>query len=330
MTKRRRAIVIILILLTLILGALSIFITVQIQQSQAPGVTGASAASDGCNCSLNGCGNGCWQWNCNSNCNTGANNFRVYLWTCPNSLANNAACGGCGQSNGGSNINSSTARSGTFQVNQCGASQVDIGYDLAPGGIITGACFSFANSCGGGPPPPGPPPPPPPPPPPQASCQGGTCTTDSSCKAPANGGVAVCRNGKCENRDCPAGKTIPGANCDCGVAGRVCGQTCGASVGLCGDGKSTCAFMGRSCSGNEYSNPPTTCIPNSVWAKNPSTGQPNVPGWTAGYQQCGGNTWFQYQGRTPTSAEIQAACDAQNVRTTCYRCTAANTDGNTC
>ena len=149
------------------------------------------------------------------------------------------------------------------------------------------------------------------------------CNQDSDCKTPTGGGVAVCRNNICENRDCPTGKTTFGTICSCGFAGRKCGQTCGANVGLCGDGVSTCAFVGRTCTNNEFSNPPVTCIPNSIFAK-------QVAGWsTEGIFACGGNSWFQYQGRTPTQAEIQAVCDAEiqlkyKCNTNTYTCMQAN------
>lgn len=74
------------------------------------------------------------------------------------------------------------------------------------------------------------------------SC-GESCASDNDCINPSGSGAAtVCRNGTCESAACPAGMTEPGVNCAC-KAGRSCGQTCGTSIGLCNDGRSTCTYI---------------------------------------------------------------------------------------
>lgn len=149
---------------------------------------------------------------------------------------------------------------------------------------------------------------------------GEPCSSDSDCRTTgANGGPVGCRAGICENLACPTGKTIYGANCDCSVAARSCGQTCGASVGLCGDGKSTCRFLtGLTCRGNEFNNA-TVCVPNTLptgWALAKCNNQPN------------GNSYALKNGANPTQADVQTICEP--VRTTCYRCTTGLDDGNAC
>lgn len=75
----------------------------------------------------------------------------------------------------------------------------------------------------------------------RSSC-GGKCTTTADCKPAATTGIEVtCRNGICENAACPAGKTVPGANCACGSL-NACGAPCSDEVGLCQTG-STCGFL---------------------------------------------------------------------------------------
>jgi hypothetical protein len=96
---------------------------------------------------------------------------------------------------------------------------------------------------------------------------GDTCQSDSDCKNPSAAGIPVICNPTtkiCENSQCPAGQTVPGANCTCN-AGRSCGQTCGASVGLCGDGISECGFITTSnqCLANEGNTAYQFCLPTA-------------------------------------------------------------------
>lgn len=98
------------------------------------------------------------------------------------------------------------------------------------------------------------------------SC-GDTCNSDADCRNPSPAGVTVWCNPStkiCEGKFCPAGKTQPGANCQCD-AGRTCGQSCGASVGLCGDGKSQCGFITNpdQCLAAEGNVKKQFCIPNN-------------------------------------------------------------------
>jgi len=104
----------------------------------------------------------------------------------------------------------------------------------------------------------------------QKTC-GGTCNTDADCKNPSPAGVTVwCNptNKICESKFCPTGQTQPGANCQCN-AGRTCGQSCGASVGLCNDGVSECGFITNpnQCLGAEGNTSKQFCLP-----KNPGQG----------------------------------------------------------
>ncbi len=72
---------------------------------------------------------------------------------------------------------------------------------------------------------------------------GGTCSSDSDCKNPsANGAAVACISGTCQNTACP-GHTNTGANCDCNVALRQCGQTCSGALGLCAAGQGTCTYV---------------------------------------------------------------------------------------
>jgi len=137
-------------------------------------------------------------------------------------------------------------------------------------------------------------------------CDNGICNTTADCKGAANGGVAVCRDEnndglkECANLYCPIGMTIPGANCDCS-AGRTCGQTCNASVGLCQDGVSTCTYIvGPNC---RVSRPngvdeTTYCVPR------------NAPGITnfkcVARDQYNG--YALYNGNNPTVQDLANLC----------------------
>ncbi len=158
---------------------------------------------------------------------------------------------------------------------------------------------------------------------------GGSCTSDSDCAAPANGGTAVCRSGICENAACPAGKSLPGANCDCSSL-NACGNPCSASLGLCQTGSSCVYVVGSSCSTSGGSLSSTTyCLPSTIYNGNPT-------GWLA--PKCvsrdQGNNYATINGSNPILSQIQQACQAiivePAITTTCYRCTSALTDSNTC
>jgi len=127
---------------------------------------------------------------------------------------------------------------------------------------------------GGGPPPPpaptpsggAPPPPPPPPPAPRKAVCGEPCTVTADCQSPsANGSTVICRNNMCESASCPAGKTIPGANCDCSAL-NACGAPCSASQGLCQQG-SECGFIttANACLAAEGKGTVQFCLPLSPY-----------------------------------------------------------------
>lgn len=136
-------------------------------------------------------------------------------------------------------------------------------------------------------------------------CDNGICNTTADCLGAMNGGVAVCRdeNGdglkECANAFCPIGMTVPGANCDCS-AGRTCGQTCNASVGLCGDGKSTCRYIvGPNCrTSKPFQDDTTYCVPG---------GAPGIE-----THKCVArdqyNSYALYNGNNPTVADLAYAC----------------------
>ena len=95
---------------------------------------------------------------------------------------------------------------------------------------------------------------------------GQPCKSTSDCRSPTPAGViAECKYdpnkgyNTCQSAACPAGYTIDGANCDCGLAGRKCGETCGAAQGLCAAG-GMCTYVtsGSNCSA---SGSPTYCVP---------------------------------------------------------------------
>jgi hypothetical protein len=76
-----------------------------------------------------------------------------------------------------------------------------------------------------------------------SSC-GSSCSNDGDCTNPSTSGAVTWCNpatNLCENRFCPAGKTIAGAQCNC-ATGLTCGQSC---VGgkTCADGVSRCGFV---------------------------------------------------------------------------------------
>jgi len=153
-----------------------------------------------------------------------------------------------------------------------------------------------------------------------AKC-GDECAVSTDCKTPASGGSATCRNGRCENNACPAGNTIPGANCACNFA-NSCGQPCGISVGLCTAGLN-CGFVGsaNSCLKNEGNVQQQFCLPNSP-----------ANGYTL--RVCNGiaanHLLTPSGGLTSTQAQVIEACTPIAVTTTCYSCSSSLTDGNEC
>lgn len=137
-------------------------------------------------------------------------------------------------------------------------------------------------------------------------CKYEACNTDADCLGAKNGGVAVCRedgNGykQCANAFCPYGKTIPGANCDCS-AGRTCGQTCNASVGLCEDGKSTCRYIvGPNCRVSKPGVDDTTyCVPG---------GAPGVQSIKCVSRDTY-NSYALVNGANPTVAQLADLCES--------------------
>lgn len=90
---------------------------------------------------------------------------------------------------------------------------------------------------------------------------GGSCTTNADCAASPSGASVVCRNGVCENAACAAGKTVPGANCECSAL-NACGQPCSASLGLCQAG-SQCGFIGSATACTSAAQ--SYCLPTSPY-----------------------------------------------------------------
>lgn len=140
---------------------------------------------------------------------------------------------------------------------------------------------------------------------------GQSCTTTADCAGSATSGVeVVCRNNICENLTCPAGKTVPGANCACGVDTRTCGQTCGPDVGLCdgvnGTG-SMCMFTtGAICGQQGNTGGKSHCIGVVNFS-------PANPAYSRGFctgADTGNNYLIGPGGKTTgwTQAEINATC----------------------
>lgn len=156
-------------------------------------------------------------------------------------------------------------------------------------------------------------------------CDNGICNNDSECLGAKNGGVAVCRdeNGdglkECANAFCPIGKTIPGALCDCS-AGRTCGQTCNASVGLCQDGKSTCRYIvGPNCTTSEpFVNDTTYCVPGSA---------PGVDTYKC-VARDHYNSYALVNGANPTVAQLADLCKAIMCEPTAPNPATLNTPAN--
>jgi hypothetical protein len=276
--------ILLVIILFVLIGAAG-FIGWQIYiGSQAPEDATAQPGSDGCDCSIVGCGNGCWEWNCNSNCDPNNHNFQVYLWHCPNIPGNDAACDFCGPENGGQLINTSNALSGQMTVDTCGLSQLDIGYDLAPNGIISGSCFGFASTCGGDPPPPEDP-----------FCGDGNVDPGEECDPPGSTvGDQICDE-NCRLQDIPPepfcgdGNVDPGEECD--PPGSTVGdQTCDENCQLqdipvdpfCGDGNiddgEQCGEPGLTCpAGNTCNTAQCICEPDDSDCGDPCTTDTDCP-----------------------------------------------------
>ncbi len=313
MSSRKKLTLAILILLTVVLAGISIYVTVRLQESQAPTETGAATGAGYTNvCGTNNASwsnrdpqcRGCTQGSC-----SGA---YVYKFIC-NGRHNQ--CGGSGATPVEQHGPSSSQSLGG---ERCGVTvQIDVFEGANFSGLkdffvyYTGDCTSTQPPTTG-----------------QVRC-GGLCNTTADCYPAANGGTVVCRDEgsgvkRCANALCPVGQTIPGANCDC-AAGRTCGQTCNASVGLCGDGKSVCRYIvGPACNVSNPSGTNTTyCVPTV----GPGAAQLTTAKCVSRDQ---GNSYVLYQGRNPTPAEIQQLCNMIVQTTTCYRCTTSNTDGNAC
>lgn len=339
MSNRKKITLAILIFLTVILAGVSIYVTLKLQESQAPSETGAFTGSGftnccgtGIGCSAGGptCGGGCSGLSCSG--------VGVKLFKC------NGRHNECGGSGAGPFYESPWSTGQSVPTGECGITvQIDVfdtqGYTTLKDYIVyyTGDCpvstpkykcsnnscvrddangtytsSNCNNACSE---------------PKKVKC-GERCNTTADCKGAANGGSVVCRDeGKgykeCANAFCPIGKTIPGANCDCS-AGRVCGQTCNASVGLCADGKSTCRYIvGPNCRVSKPNEDDTTyCVPTS----GPGAAQLTTAKCV---KRDTGNSYVLLNGANPTPAQILELCNL-TVQTTCYKCTDAMNDGNTC
>jgi len=347
MSNRKKITLAILIFLTVILAGVSIYVTVRLQQDQAPDQTDAATGSG----FTNACGRGIGFSGTGSSCNAGCSGTN-----CSGTWVVRFSCNGkqneCG---GGGASPFAEASGGSMGVTgQCGTTdQIDVfnkncrssgGWNCGGGDLkdyivyYNGDCITpptakykcsnnscvrddaggsytssnCNNDCA----------------PKKVSC-GQACNSDADCKGAANGGTTVCRDEgggvkKCANVFCPVGMTIPGANCDCS-AGRVCGQTCNASIGLCGDGKSSCRYInGPNCNvtvPNSQDN--TYCVPIGT---NGGASQLTHAKCVARDQ---GNSYVLLNGQNPTPAQLLDLCNL-TVQTTCYKCTDLTNDGNTC
>ena len=169
--------------------------------------------------------------------------------TAPSSASSDGDCVGYSENSSGFSATGPTTISLSPSCGQC--EQVDF---IANGGTSYGTA-KYGGSCdgGGGDEP-------------KPKACGDTCNSDSDCRNPSPAGVTVWCNPDtkiCEGKFCPAGQTQPGANCQCD-AGRTCGQSCGASVGLCEDGQSQCGFITNpnQCLGAEGDATRQFCIPD--------------------------------------------------------------------
>ncbi len=343
MSNRKKITLAILIFLTVILAGVSIYVTVKLQESQAPTETGAFTGSAFTNCcgtgiGCSGGGSTCPARKCTgTSCSNSVASVKMFKCT-----GRHDECGGGGATPFWENNGFTTSES--VPTGECGVTvQIDVfnSNDYNSGLIdyivyYTGDCNQATpkykcssnscvrddtngtytssncnNQCA----------------PTQRVC-GETCNSDADCKGAANGGTVVCRDEgggvkKCANVFCPVGKTIFGANCDCS-AGRTCGQTCNASVGLCADGKSECRYIvGPACTNSRPNVSDTTyCAP--------ITGAGAAQLTTA---KCVDrdqyNSYVLLNGQNPTPAQLQQLCNL-TVQTTCYKCTDVTNDGNTC
>lgn len=152
---------------------------------------------------------------------------------------------GPGSCDGCSDAGSCSGKGGSYS----GSSASNHPECAAQGGYCSGT-----TNCGG--------PPSGTPPPGNLSC-GQSCTSSSQCRNPSPANVpTACINGTCQSTMCPVGMTIPGANCSCGANTRKCGQTCNASIGLCGPGQGFCTHINPP--GNWYDGLPD-CLDNNTY-----------------------------------------------------------------
>lgn len=319
-TSRKILVVFLIGLITVLIGV-SVFIAARLQETQAPASGSASYRCTWCEGIGSNPANNPQCPNpyevASSQCQTGGVTLNCCTAEvipdgppsadmCPNtSLGNVAYCVAFNCPNGDTSgpfgvpdgqctaLDSGAVQTGGSGKN-CSASCGQVDY-FNSGNVFCGHQMSGGfPQCGGGSNPPPVTPPVTPPPPTQNVC-GGACTTNADCKAPANGGTAVCRNNRCENAACPAGKTLPGANCDCSNL-NACGNPCSASLGLCQEG-STCRYIGgNSCAQGSA----TYCVPTTLptgWAQANCVARDQ------------GNSYVTYNGQNPTVAQIQASCN---------------------
>ncbi len=121
---------------------------------------------------------------------------------------------------------------------------------------------------------------------------GGSCTTDTDCKDATFPGVDVaCRGGKCVNQQCydRGGNTTPGTLCTCDKPAGLCGDSCGAAIGLCQTGYS-CTYLAQSqCSpATQY----PVCVPpgTATGQRGAMTGVPAYQGSSFERRACGATT----------------------------------------
>lgn len=138
-------------------------------------------------------------------------------------------------------------------------------------------------TCGGGQPTPTP----------RLSVCGESCQADSDCSDSTFPGInVVCRSGQCVNQTCfDQGKTTEfGTICSCKEATGVCGEPCGADIGLCATGF-TCTYRAQS-----QCKPGTrgVCVPpgttNATTQRGPMSGVPLYQGTAFERRQCGSST----------------------------------------
>jgi hypothetical protein len=128
-------------------------------------------------------------------------------------------------------------------------------------------------------------------PPPGAIC-GESCSVDNDCQDSTFPGInVVCRQGQCVNQACfDAGKTTEaGTICSCKEATGVCGEPCGAGIGLCASGFS-CTYKAQG-----QCNPANqgVCVPGTPTTPGntgPLTGIPLYQGTAFESRKCGSGT----------------------------------------